>query len=188
MCSRSARHFCAVIAQIMAEETQRHGGNDVEHGVLLHEHGRDTDEQCGNDRKKLKPRPLKPAAVEQSEHRGNRAENVYRRADVRVRIKAVKPADESCQHIVTREHLRPQLLTGRKQQVDDHRDCICADDKAHHFLKRRNVEEKCIHQCADQVHKPEQIRDEEPLAERYDVVKRAVHHMVRADLVKPLDE
>ena len=183
-----ARFVCALIAQIVAEEAQRHGCEHVEDRVLLHEHRGCADEQRHDAHGKFHPRLLQLPAVEQAEHRSDRAENVYRRADVRVRVKGIEPADEPRQRVVARKHLGPQVLACREQQVNDHRYRVGADDKAHHPLKRRNVEEEGVHQCAYQVHEPKQIWYKEPFAEWYGVVKRAVHDVVRADVVKPLDE
>ncbi len=188
MHSGGARFVCALIAQIVAEEAQRHGCEHVEDRVLLHEHRGCADEQRDDAHGKFHPRLLQLPAVEQAEHRSDRAENVYRRADVRVRVKGIEPADEPCQRVVARKHLGPQVLACREQQVNDHRYRVGADDKAHHPLKRRNVEEEGVHQCAYQVHEPKQIWYKEPFAEWYGVVKRAVHDVVRADVVKPLDE
>ena len=121
---------------------------------------------------------MQAAAVEQAEHRGHRAEDVYRRTHIRVSVEFVIPCDEARERIVAWKHLRPQLLAGREQQVDDHRDRIGTYDEVHHFPERRNVAEEGVRQRADHEHEPEQVWDEEPLAERYRIVERAVHDIV----------
>ena len=111
---------------------------------------------------------------------------MYRRADVRVSVKIIKPCDEPRQDVVPRELRRAQILAGRENEIYQHRDRICNDDEIHHPLKCRYIEEKGVHDCPDKVYEPEQIRYQEPFAERDHIVKRAVHRIIVPDVIKTL--
>ena len=81
---------------------------------------------------------------------------------------------------------RAQVLTGREDEIYQHRDRICNDDEIHHPLKCRYIEEKCVHDRPDKIYEPEQVRYQEPLAERDHIVKRAVHRIIVPDVIKTL--
>ena len=89
--------------------------------MLLHKDGGNTDEEgrdgrgdapflCGKDRR-----------IPEGKKCRERTDDMQRGADVRVRIEHVEPRDEAREGIVAREDLRPEHLTGGKEEIDNER-------------------------------------------------------------------
>ena len=143
------------IGKIVTYRAQREGGEHVEHGVLLHKDGRNADEKrrdaggdapapCGEDRR-----------VPEGEERRQRADDVQRGTDVRVRIEHVEASDKACEHVVTREDLGPQHLAGGEEKVDEKGRRVGDHHEMHHAAKARYVEKERVGDRTDKVDEPE---------------------------------
>ena len=118
------------------------------------------------------------------QHR-HRAQHMDGRANVGIGIELIELRHEPREQIIAFKRGGAQILAGGPDQINGDRDRIGDNDKAHHIPKRIDIIQKRIEDHADHIHKPEQIGDHEPFAERDQIIQPAIHRRIMIHGVEP---
>ena len=154
--------------------------------MLLEKYGGQAD-QHGDTRKHRPPQGrAEPAAVPAGGQTGHGPDDMDRGADVGIGVKGVEPGHKPGQHIVPGEVLRPQLLAGGEEKVEDHGDRIGQDDKPHHLPEAVHLAEEGVGLHPDQEDEPEQIGQDEPLTEGDQIVQEYMDRRIDVGDAHPL--
>ena len=118
-------------AELIGDETDGQGRQNVQHRVLLHEQGGDTDQQRGQGKGQL-PAPMgQPPAMPGGEHHRQRADHMDGGADVGIGIELIEAGNEGCQQVIPGEGRRAQVLAGGPDQVHKEGGTVCKGDEMH---------------------------------------------------------
>lgn len=165
----------AAVDQPVGHGGDQHRRGDVQDGVLLQEHRGDGDENSREGEGRPPQRGGEPGGVPGGGQDGQGSDDVERRAHVGIGVKVVEPAHEPGEHIVPQKGLRPQLLLGWVDHIDEAGDGIGQDNKPHVLPKALGVKEGQVEEHTDEEHKPEEVWQQKGLAEGDEVIQGAVH-------------
>ena len=116
--------------------------------------------------------------MEGRERHRERADDVYRGADVGVGIEGVVARHKSRKKIIPLKFRGAQVLAGGEKEIDDYRRRVGYHDEIHHSLERKYVVYQRIDMHSDQIDEPKEIWNEKYLAKGDHVVDGAIDRII----------
>ena len=143
----------------MCDRADRDCGSDINNRMLFYKNRgeRDQNSRCSEGDLYSSAEIL---AMKRGQHHRKRAYDVYRRADVGIRIEGIILRHKPRQNIIPLEFRGAKVLTGRKNEIDHYSRGVSDHNEIHHFSERRNVVDQRIYVHPYQIHEPEKIWDE----------------------------
>ena len=145
--------------------------------MLLNENRGDRDQGACHGKRSLRSL-AETLAMKGSERHRERADDMYRRADVGVGIECVVARHKPRQKIISLEFCGAQVLAGGEKEIDDYRRRIGYHDEIHHFLESRHIVYQRVNVHSDQIDEPEKIGDQKHLAKGDRVIERAIDRII----------
>lgn len=170
----------------ISDDAEDHSPHNIQDRMLLDKEGRHADQRAQDRHDKAAP-AAEAFAVPGGKHCRQRTQDVNGRADVGIGIKGIQSLDDMGQDVVPGENGRSQILAGRINQVNDHRDPVGKDNETHHLFEGLHIIEKQEDDRTDQIDEPEVIRDHKNLVKRDQCIHGAADRVINTGHGQALD-